>query len=285
MKFTIPKANPNPTAFDIKPLYGMSPEAAAGMEDRIEWRLSNAEYFSFLFKPKNPNIVEQFIPPPLKLVPGTPLLSIFIQQNNLNGGEGNNALNKGYCESILGAFVSYNGQTGYYPIAIHIESDLGAILGREMFGTAKKVANVAYEKNGNHFSFKVERRGIVIAEASGEIGADEVDPRAVEGVAKSPNWHIHQTIATTKDKTHYAVPPRLVQMQTGIDKIHSARNCDNVSLVFHESPFDPICLMQPEEIYGVSYMNADTFIDNTQTLEELDDEAMLPFLFSKLDPF
>ena len=65
MKYKIPKPNPNPTKFDIKPLYGLDPDYAHDMSTNMKWELDNAEYFVFLFKPQDREILKRFIPPPL----------------------------------------------------------------------------------------------------------------------------------------------------------------------------------------------------------------------------
>jgi hypothetical protein len=175
---------------------------------------------------------------------------------------------------------------GLYPIAIHIESDVGAMLGREMFGTAKKCGQFDYQRSGNKFFWKVMRRGITIAEASGEITDVDLDQETVYKLIQNPTFHLQQTIGTLRGQ-YYAYPPRLMKMELGVREVHKLRDCDNVELVFHESPFDPICLLQPKEILKVTYLNADTKLvaDSLETLEDADPEQMLPFLFSKLDPF
>lgn len=286
MKYTIPKPNPNPTSHEIQPLYGLDPDLAHDMSERVKWELDNAEYFTFLFRPIDEEIVKKFIPPQLTLSPGMPLINMFVQQRTLNGGRGNDSLNYGYLENILSAFVSYKGKIGVYPIAIQIESDMGAMLGREMFGTAKKVGQFDYQRDGDKFFWKVMRRGITIAEASGEITDTDLDHETVYNLLQNSTYHLQQTIGKLEGE-YYAYPPRLMKMELGIRKIHKLKACDNVQMVFHESPFDPICLLQPKEILMVTYLNADTKIVNgsLETLEHTDPEQMLPFLFSKLDPF
>ncbi len=286
MKYNIPEPNPNPTKFDIKPLYGLDPDEAHAMSTRVKWELDNAEYFVFVFKPRDKKIVKKFIPPQLSLIPKAPMINMFIQQLTLNQGRDNDSLNYGYLENILAAFVSYNGQMGLYPIAIQIGSDISAMLGREMFGTAKKCGEFDYQRNGNKFFWKVKRRGITIAECNGEISEEEIDPENVYKVVENPTYHLQQTVGSQNDQ-YYAYPPRLMKMQTGIRKVHKMCACDNVEMVFHESPFDPICLLQPKEILAVTYLNADTKIipESLETLENTSPEEMLPFLFAKLDPF
>ncbi len=286
MKYNIPKPNPNPTRFDIKPLYGLDPDEAHAMSKRVKWELDNAEYFVFIFKPQDKDILKKFIPPPLKLVPRMPMMNMFVQQLTLNQGRDNDSLNHGYLENILAAFVSYKNWVGLYPIAIHIGSDIGAMLGREMFGTAKKCGQFDYQRNGNKFFWKVMRRGITIVECKGEIGEEELDTENVYKMIENPTFHLQQTIGNMKDQ-YYAYPPRLMKMQFGIRKVHKIQACDNVEMVFHESPFDPICLLQPKKILAVSYLNADTKIlaESLETLEDTNPEEMLPFLFSKMDPF
>ncbi len=286
MKYSIPEPNPNPTDYEIKPIYGLDPQEAMAMRERMCWELTDAEYYIFLFKPRDKNILKKFIPPPLKLMPRVPMINIFVQQLILNGGKGNASLNYGYLENITAALVSYRGKIGMYPIAIWIGSDIGAMLGREMFGTAKKVGQFEYKKNNNDFSWKVKRRGITLIEAGGQIEEEDIDPENTRKIIENPSFHVQQTIGIP-DGNHYAYPPRLMQMQIRIDDIRKLHSCTDVKMVFHESPFDPICLLQPKEISAVSYCNADLAIDfdNIKWLEDLDTEQMLPYLFSKFDPF
>jgi len=286
MKQQILKPNPNPTRFPIRPLYGLDPAEANAMSERCKWELDNAEYYVVLFFPQDKEIVKRFIPPPLKLIPRVPLVNIFVQQLTLNGGRDNDSLNYGYLENILAALVSYKDTMGVYPIAIHIGSDIGCIIGREMFGTAKKVGQFEYQRNGDKFFWKVKRRGITLIEFRGEIGDEDANPENILKIMEHPTYHLHQVIGTWACD-YYAYPPRLMKMNMKVRKVHKLRACDNVEMVFHESPFDPICLLQPKEILAVSYLNADTKIieDSLETMEKLDSETMLPYLFSKFDPF
>lgn len=285
MRYTIVEPNPNPTRFPIQPLYGLEPGEADAMHKRMRWELDDAEYFIYVFKPVDRKLIQQFIPPPLRIIPGSPLISVFIQQLTLNGGRGNDSLNYGYLEHIVAALATYKGRFGIYPLAIFIESDIGAMLGRESFGTAKKVAQFEYGRGDDSFSWKVSRRGITLIEASGQFTDTPVDPNNVLKLVRCPSFHLQQIIGRLHGKEYHGYPPRLMEMTPGLREIHSIKACDDVTLAYHESPFDPICLFRPKEILAVTYMNADTSIENTGFLEDMEPSAALPFLFSKHDPF
>jgi len=269
----------------IKPLYGLEPEEADAMHKRMRWELSDAEYFIYIFKPVDKKLIQKFIPPPLRIMPGSPLISVFIQQLTLNGGKGNDSLNYGYLEHFVAALTTYKGRFGVYPLAIFIESDIGAMLGRESFGTAKKVAQFEYERSDAGFSWKVMRRGITLIEASGRFTDMKVDPNNVLRLIRAPSYHLQQIIGPLHGEDYFGYPPRLMEMTPGLKKLHSMKACDDVTLAYHESPFDPICLVRPKEILAVTYLNADTAIEGTGFLEEVDPKTALPFLFSKNDPF
>ncbi len=285
MKFAIPEPNPNPTSFPIQPLYGLDSEQARAMHQRMRWELTDAEYYVFVFKPVHKKRPRRFLPPPLKAVPGSPLVAVFIQQLTVNGAKGNQSLNHGYHELIIGGLATYKGRMGMYPFAIFLETDIGAMLGRESFGTAKKVGQFDYHRSSEAFTWKVSRRGIPLVEAGGKFVGDEVDPENVLKVVGLPSFHLQQLVGPLHSGEPHGYPPRLMEMRPGIEHIRSVRTCDEVHMVFHESPFDPICLLQPQEITAVSYLNADTCIAATGALEQLDPEAVMPFLFSKYDPF
>ena len=287
MNYEILKPKPNPTKYEIKPLYGLEQEESKAMAKRLRWELYDAEYYTFFFKTENHDIIEQFLPPPLKFLPALPLLNICVQQLNLNDGKGNDGLNAGYFENILGVMVDYKGTVGFYPISIIIESDIGAMAGREMMGTAKKIGQFEYKKEGNSFSWKTIRRGITIVEAEGEIQPKQVNRSIATTLIEKPAYHLHQVSGPLlgNDGPYYAYKPRLMTLWAKVHKIHSFQWLDNVKLGFHESPFDPICLIQPSEIMAVSYLKADTSVNLDSKFEELDEEKMMPFLFSKYDPF
>ena len=37
MRYELPRPNPNPTKFDIKPLYGLDPAEVDAMKGRMKW--------------------------------------------------------------------------------------------------------------------------------------------------------------------------------------------------------------------------------------------------------
>ncbi|MBI2890248.1 MAG: acetoacetate decarboxylase family protein [Nitrospirae bacterium] len=285
MRYAIQPPAENPTRYPILPLYALPPQEALDMHRRLCWELGDAEYYIVLFQPHDRAFVERCVPPPLKPVPRSPLVAIFVQQLTLNGGKKNDSLNYGYLELILSTMTTYQGKLGAYPLAIFIDSDIGAMIGREMFGTAKKCGRFEYTKNGSHFSFRASRRGITLAEIEGDLVEGDLEPDNVKRVLEQPSYHIHQVIAPFGVELPYAYPPRLMQMNLGVRRIHKMRACDNVRFAFHESPFDPICLFRPKEILATTYVNADTGISTVRALEDMDPVATLPWLFSKFDPF
>lgn len=255
------------------------------MHRRMCWELTDAEYYIVVFQPEDRKFPESCVPPPLKMVPRSPLVAIFVQQLTLNGGRENESLNRGYYEMILSAIVTHHGRLGTYALAILIESDIGAMIGREMFGTAKKCGQFEVHGNGRHFSWKASRRGITLAEVEGDFVAGEIDAENIKRIMEQPSFHIQQTIAPFGAELPYACPPRLMEMQLGVRRVHRVTACDNIRFGFNESPFDPICLFRPKEVLAASYVNADTGINAVRDLEPLDPVATLPWLFSKFDPF
>ncbi|MBI2059886.1 MAG: acetoacetate decarboxylase family protein [Nitrospirae bacterium] len=285
MRYAVLTPADNPTRYPIMPLYHLESREAMEMHRRLCWELSDAEYYIVVFNPEDRKFVESCVPPPLKPVPRAPLVAIFVQQLTLNGGKGNDSLNRGYFELIVSAMATYRGKLGTYALAILIESDIGAMLGREMFGTAKKCGQFEYQKNGKRFSWKAIRRDITLAEVEGDLVDGEVDPENIRRIMEQPSFHMQQTMAPFGAELPYACAPRLMEMQLGVRRIHRIAACENVRFGFHESPFDPICLFKPREILAATYVNADTGINTVRDLEPLDPVASLPWLFSKFDPF
>lgn len=284
MKHEILKKKPNPTKFPIKPLYGLDREEAIAMSERVKWEITKAEWFMFTYMPKDKAMVARFIPPPLKYLADFPLVSAFVQQRNLNGGKGNDGLNCGYLEHMIAAVVDYQGQIGTFAIAIFIESDIGAMIGREMFGTPKKVGQIDFSFQNNYFKWKTKRRGITLCEAEGQVLDETIDASNLTQLLESKSYFIHQVISNERGH-YYGYKPRFMSFKSGIRKIHRISPMDDLKFGFNESPFDPICLMEPNKIISATYFKWDIGIDDVNVIDEWEDDDMLPYVFAKFDPF
>src|SRR5437588_10013001 len=63
----------------------------------------------------------------------------------------------------------YNGKTGEYPLLIPIDLESAVSISREKFGEPKKLADITLEREGNHVSASITRKGVTYIETVGDI--------------------------------------------------------------------------------------------------------------------
>src|SRR5208283_379694 len=89
-----------------------------------------------------------------------------------------------YLESALCLLADYNGEQGIYILSMPVTNDMALILGREVFGYPKKIANIALNKNGDLIEGWTERHGTrffeVTAKMTGKFNDEAVQQLLLE---------------------------------------------------------------------------------------------------------
>src|SRR5437763_5229397 len=65
--------------------------------------------------------------------------------------------------------AKYNGKTGEYPLLIPIDLESALAISREKFGEPKKLADITLEREANHVSAAITRKGVTFIEVAGAI--------------------------------------------------------------------------------------------------------------------
>ncbi len=118
---------------------------------------------------------EKFMPPEIKLK-GEPTATIFIADypETTFGSVYREAAVILHCEDEKGEFR-------YCPWMV-VDDDTALILGRELLGFPKKLADIKLEESNNHVIGTVSRKGIEIMRIEGEIGGEITAPEPVFGI-------------------------------------------------------------------------------------------------------
>src|SRR5512136_2420354 len=106
-----------------------------------------------VFVDTKPEVVRRLLPPPLK--PGAlPIGSVFVADYpKTNFGVA-------YLESALSLQAQFNGEEGSYCLGMPVTNDIAMILGREIFGYPKKMANIHLKRQGEKVDGLTERHGV-----------------------------------------------------------------------------------------------------------------------------
>lgn len=87
-----------------------------------------------------------------------------------------------YDASIVTIFCSYEGLAGYWMLTEIVSPESPVVLGRELWGEAKKNGHGVLRRDGNLFRGTAERMGVSILEIEATIDGPELGPRTVEGI-------------------------------------------------------------------------------------------------------
>ena len=119
----------------------------------------------FPFDP-DPVAVQAFLPPALKVEAGPGLIAL------LSYGWGENTRTHPFNEAVVLVPVSCDGHQGNYVPFIYVTTDESLIAGREAAGWPKKLADITWERDGDHLRVAVTRWGETILTLEGDLNVD-----------------------------------------------------------------------------------------------------------------
>jgi acetoacetate decarboxylase len=131
-----------------------------------------AEMLAALWGTK-PEIVERFLPPPLKPVERPIAMALVADYPKTNFG-------LSYKECGLFLAAQYKGIEGNYCLAMPVTDDLAMAGGREVFGYPKKMANIGFDNQGGAMEGFSERHGVKYFQIKAELTGEPNDPSMLE---------------------------------------------------------------------------------------------------------
>ena len=182
--------------------------------------------------------------------------------------------------ATVGVGCSYEGQPGYYVLAMPMEGEFVVIGGREKYGEPKKLAEMAFSIDGDHVNAKVTRHGVTFLELDGTIGEAADSPKQF-----TEHFYCYKALPA-------AVPDAndnggfdgevLLTMLTWERDYNSVRRIEDGQIILREAARDPLVdvpvkrLIRMELAEGASRTSG-------EVLRSVPGEWLQPFLVQRYD--
>lgn len=168
----------------------------------------------------------------------------------------------------------YGDEEGWYCLHLPMTTESAVIGGRERFGENKKIADITFERDGDHVRASVSRYGITYLELNGEVGPS----RDFEPTEVVPHYYFKYLLAA--DGNGYDAPPVLVRsLHTRTPR--SVHDVDG-KLVLRDSGFDPVADIPVVKLLDC-YLTDRTAKAEAKAVEQVDGDAFLPYVYQRYD--
>jgi acetoacetate decarboxylase len=141
----------------------------------------DAEMLTVYFE-TTPEVIKRLLPPPLKPAK-YPIGGAFVANYPKT------SFGVTYLESALFLQAEYNGEEGAYCLAMPVTNDMALILGREVFGYPKKMADIYIKRNGEKVEGWTERHNTrffeVRAKLTGRFNDEAAQKMIMERMASN----------------------------------------------------------------------------------------------------
>lgn len=238
----------------------------------------DAEMLTVYFETK-PEIVKQLLPPPLNPGP-MPVAGVFVA----NYPKTNFGVT--YSESALFLQAEFDGEEGAYCLAMPVTDDMALILGREVFGYPKKLANISLEREGQEVKGWTERRGTrfleVRAKLTGTFNDEAAQKMMLENMGTEPDLVVFNfKYFPSPERTGFDYNPRLVKEVVQIRP--TSLQMGEAELVLHPSDHDPWADVEVVRVLGAVYTIGNNTMLPGSVVAEVDQIQFAPYAFMKLD--
>jgi len=176
--------------------------------------------------------------------------------------------------AIFGVKASYDGVEGVNLITMPMTTEQAVVPGRETYGEAKKIAQIAVKKDGNRVTASVSRMGFTYLSAEGTIGA-EIGPREF-----TQHAYCFKMFPSCEQSKAFDFDPLLIRLNW-LQKHTGSWVLDGV-LTLGESPLDPVADVPVRRLVRLEYEEGSTQ-SNGQVLRSVPEEWMLPILHQRYD--
>lgn len=238
----------------------------------------DAEVLTVYFETK-PEVVERLLPPPLKPA-ALPVGATFIA----NYPKTNFGVT--YLESALFLLAQHNGDEGVYCLAMPVTNDIALILGREVFGYPKKMAEIGFEREGNDVRGWTERHGTrffeVKAKLTGKFNDAGVQQMVTESLESNPDVIVYNfKYFPAPERDGFDYNPRLIKEV--VKRRPNSIEMGEAELTLRPSEHDPWFDVEIVRVYGAIYTVGDNTMLPGKVVAEVDQTEFAPYAFMKLD--
>lgn len=177
--------------------------------------------------------------------------------------------------AIVGVTARYDGAIGTYLVTMPMTTEQAVIGGRETYGEPKKIAQIAFAKEGARVTASVTRMGVTYLSVTGTVGAALGAREFVEyGYCVKASPSCEQERALDGD-------PLLVRLEWR-HKHSGAWRVDGGQLTLGESPFDPVADIPVKRLVRCEYEEGGSQ-SNGKVLRSIPGDWFLPFLHGRYD--
>ena len=238
----------------------------------------DAEILTVYFETK-PEVVKQLLPPPLNPGP-MPVAGVFVA----NYPKTNFGVT--YSESALFLQATFDGEEGAYCLAMPVTDDMALILGREVFGYPKKLANISLERKGQEVKGWTERRGTRFLEVRAKLTGTFNDEAAQKIMLENMGTELDIVVYNFKyfpspEGTGFDYNPRLVKEVVQIRP--TSLQMGEAELVLQSSDHDPWADVEVVRVLGAVYTVGNNTMLPGSVVAEVDQIQFAPYAFMKVD--
>jgi acetoacetate decarboxylase len=176
--------------------------------------------------------------------------------------------------AIFGVRAFYDGVEGTYLLTMPMTTEQAVVPGRETFGEPKKIAQIDFEKDGDHVKASVSRLGMTYLSVEGTVGKELGSREFTEF------GYCHKAQPSCEQGKAFDQDPLLVRLEWK-HKHRQANELDG-TLTLGESPFDPVADLPIRRMVRMEYEEGNTE-SNGKVLREIPGDWLLPFLHGRYD--
>lgn len=176
---------------------------------------------------------------------------------------------------VFGVQVTHEGVEGINLITMPMTTEQAVVPGRETYGEAKKIAQIDFTREGDHFSTSVSRMGFTYVTAEGTLGK-ELGPRKF-----TQHGYCLKMFPSCEADKSFDNDPLLVRLDWHQDHSNSWE-LEGGGITLGESPLDPVADIEVVKLTRFEYEEGTTQ-SNGKVLGPVAPELVLPILHQRYD--
>ncbi len=157
--------------------------------------------------------------------------------------------------------IKWKGNAGHHTLVEYIDSDMGLIAGREIWGYPKKMGHIVWTKTAKGWRLECSREGVLLMRAvfSGSKAAPDI---------KWPSMNNYLLKRVPPASRSGSPVIQLVRVPDPEPVIHSATN-GSARVEFFDGPHDHLTQFGPVEVLGATTFVGDLVLDYGELLETI----------------
>ena len=217
----------------------------------------------------DPAVLAAVLPPPLE-PPPEPRVHARVTEIKLQFGDYLHAERVGY----FAVDALYDGQLGEYPLLMPIDLESAVAISREKFGEPKKLADIAFARDGDHVSAGITRQGVTFLEIVGDVVETLPTPEPYPAV----QWWFKFAPALEGNGFDYG--PILIR----VDQVRTHSSVERVEgkLVLRDLAGCPVADLPVVDIESIRW-TVRTSTHEPTVVGPVDGDAFLPYSYIRYD--